>query len=203
LAHGAVLDYIDATLLPAALGIVVVSAVRLRRPPFPPSLPIVFALLAFVLLLLPHIRPPPVLALRGGRPRVPPARPAGREKSRGDQGGGGAAMSLGQLLLVIFTFNLLTFGNGSAVLALLQHRLVDGGVLNLDQFLYAYALGRVTPGQNNLYLASIGYMISGWLGALGAIVAIQLPGYLVLPVLKGYERVRHQRSVQGFIRGLT
>lgn len=112
-------------------------------------------------------------------------------------------MSLGQLLVVIFTYNLLTFGNGSAVLALLQHRLVDGGVLNLDQFLYAYALGRVTPGQNNLYLASIGYMIYGWLGALAAIVAIQLPGYLVLPVLKGYERVRHQRSVQGFIRGLT
>jgi chromate transporter len=112
-------------------------------------------------------------------------------------------MSLGQLLVVIFTYNLLTFGNGAAVLALLQHRLVGDGVLNLDQFLYAYALGRVTPGQNNLYLASIGYMIYGWLGALAAIVAIQLPGYLVLPVLKGYERVRHQRSVQGFIRGLT
>ena len=112
-------------------------------------------------------------------------------------------MSLGQLLVVIFTYNLLTFGNGSAVLALLQHRLVDTGVLNLDQFLYAYALGRVTPGQNNLYLASVGYMIYGWLGALAAIVAIQVPGYLVIPVLKGYERVRHQRSVQGFIRGLT
>ena len=112
-------------------------------------------------------------------------------------------MSLPQLLIVIFTYNLLTFGNGAAVLALLQHRLVDGGILNLDQFLYAYALGRVTPGQNNLYLASVGYMIYGWLGALAAIVAIQLPGYLVLPVLKGYERVRHQRSVQGFIRGIT
>jgi chromate transporter len=112
-------------------------------------------------------------------------------------------VSLGQLVVVIFTYNLLTFGNGGAVLALLQHRLVDGGVLGLSQFLYAYALGRVTPGQNNLYLASVGYMICGWLGALGAILAIQLPGYLVIPVLKGYERVRHQRSVQGFIRGLT
>jgi chromate transporter len=112
-------------------------------------------------------------------------------------------VSLVQFVVVIFTYNLLTFGNGGAVLALLQHRLVDGDVLGLSQFLYAYALGRVTPGQNNLYLASIGYMICGWLGALGAIVAIQLPGYLVIPVLKGYERVRHQRAVQGFIRGLT
>ena len=38
---------------------------------------------------------------------------------------------------------------------------------------------------------------------MAAIVAIQVPGYLVLPVLKGYERVRDLRSVQGFIRGLT
>lgn len=113
-------------------------------------------------------------------------------------------MSLPQLVLVIFTFNILAFGNGSAVLALLQHRLVqDAHVLTLDQFLYAYALGRVTPGQNNLYLASVGYMIYGALGALAAMIAIQIPGYLVIPVLKGYERVRHQRAVQGFIRGLT
>jgi chromate transport protein ChrA len=83
------------------------------------------------------------------------------------------------------------------VLVLLQHRLVqDSGILNLDQFLYAYALGRVTPGQNNLYLASVGYMIAGILGSLAAIIAIQIPGYLVLPVLKGYERVREQRQKQ-------
>ncbi len=113
-------------------------------------------------------------------------------------------MSFAHLVVVIVTYNLLAFGNGAALLALLQHRLVqDGGILNLDQFLYAYALGRVTPGQNNLYLASIGYMIYGWLGALTAVAAIQVPGYLVLPVLKIYERVRHVRSVQGFIRGLT
>ena len=42
LAHGAVLDYIDATLLPAALGIVVISALRLGRPLFRFSLDTVF-----------------------------------------------------------------------------------------------------------------------------------------------------------------
>jgi chromate transporter len=113
-------------------------------------------------------------------------------------------MSLPQLVLVILVYNLLAFGNGSAILALLQHRLVqDAGLLSLDQFLYAYALGRVTPGQNNLYLASIGYMAYGWLGAFLAIVAIQIPGYVVLPVLKIYERLRDLGWVQGFIRGLA
>ncbi len=81
-------------------------------------------------------------------------------------------MSFPQLLLVILTYNLLAFGNGSALLVMLQHRFVQDGILNLNQFLYAYALGRVTPGQNNLYLASIGYMIYGWLGACAAIIAI-------------------------------
>jgi len=113
-------------------------------------------------------------------------------------------VNFAQLVIVVLTYNLLAFGNGSALLALLQHRLVqDAGILNLDQFLYAYALGRITPGQNNLYLASIGYMIHGWLGALAAVICMQVPGYLVLPVLKVYERIRHDRSVQGFVRGLT
>ena len=113
-------------------------------------------------------------------------------------------MSFPQLLLMIFTYNLLAFGNGSALLVLLQHHLVqEAGILNPDQFLYAYALGRVTPGQNNLYLASIGFMIYGWLGALASIAAIQIGGYFVLPVLKIYDRIRQWHSVQGFVRGLT
>ena len=112
-------------------------------------------------------------------------------------------MSLFQVFIVIGTYNMLAFGNGSAVVALLQHRLVqDTGILNLDQFFYAYALGRVTPGQNNLYLASIGYMIYGWLGALAAMLSIQIGGYLVLPVLKVYDRMREVAWVQGAIRGL-
>jgi chromate transporter len=113
-------------------------------------------------------------------------------------------MSFVQLVVVVLTYNLLAFGNGSALLVLLQHYFVqEAGILNLDQFLYAYALGRITPGQNNLYLASIGYMVYGWLGALATIVCIQVPGYLVIPVVNIYERIRHDRSVQGFIRGLS
>lgn len=46
LAHGSVLDYIDATLLPAALGIVVISAVRLGRPLFRFSLDLLFVVAA-------------------------------------------------------------------------------------------------------------------------------------------------------------
>jgi chromate transporter len=113
-------------------------------------------------------------------------------------------MSLGALVGLVLGFNLLTFGNGPVMVPLLQRHLVAGtGLLTLDQFLYAYAIGRATPGQANLYVAAIGYMAYGWLGAAATVAAIQLPGYLVLPLVKGYERFRDVRAVRGFTRGLT
>ncbi|HEY3918272.1 MAG TPA: chromate transporter [Stellaceae bacterium] len=65
LAHGAVLNYINATLLPAALGIVVVSAVRLGRPIFRLSLDLAFAVVACVAALMPDVSPALVI-LAGG-----------------------------------------------------------------------------------------------------------------------------------------
>ncbi len=46
-------------------------------------------------------------------------------------------------------------------------------------------------------------MTYGWVGALASILAIQLPGYIMLPLVKGYERFREVRAVRGFTRGLT
>ncbi|HZT50516.1 MAG TPA: chromate transporter [Stellaceae bacterium] len=113
-------------------------------------------------------------------------------------------MSLGGLVLIVLGFNLLTFGNGPVMVPLLQRHLVEeSGLLTLDQFLYAYALGRATPGQANLYVAAIAYMAFGWWGALATVLAIQLPGYLVLPLLRGYERYQGVAAVRGFTRGLT
>jgi chromate transporter len=113
-------------------------------------------------------------------------------------------MSLPALVFLIFGFNLLTFGNGPVMVPLLQRHLVeDSGLLTLDQFLYAYALGRATPGQANLYVAALGYMTYGWAGAVLTIAAIQVPGYLMLPLVRGYERFREVRAVRGFTRGLT
>jgi len=65
LAHGAVLDYINATLLPAALGIVVVSAVRLARPLFRISLDLVFVAISGVVAAIPNVSPALVI-LAGG-----------------------------------------------------------------------------------------------------------------------------------------
>lgn len=65
LAQGPVLDDINATLLPAAVGIIVVSAVRLGRPIFRPSLDLVFAIAACIAALFPSISPAAII-LAGG-----------------------------------------------------------------------------------------------------------------------------------------
>jgi chromate transporter len=113
-------------------------------------------------------------------------------------------MSLFRVTLLFGLFNLMTFGNGPVMIPLLQTSLVDGArVLTQDQLLYAFTIARVTPGQANSYVASIGYMLHGWPGAIMAAVVIVLPGYLMLAALRGYERVRDSRWIGGFTRGLT
>jgi chromate transporter len=113
-------------------------------------------------------------------------------------------MSLLRLTLLVLSFNLLTFGNGPTMIPLLQHQLVQGsGTLTIDQFLYAFAIGRATPGQANLYVAAIGYMTHGLFGAVAMMAAIQLPGYLMLPLAASYERFRRIGAVRGFVRGLV
>ena len=113
-------------------------------------------------------------------------------------------MSLWKLALLIALFNLMTFGNGPVMIPLLQTHLVEGArVLSQDQLLYAFTIARVTPGQANFYVASIGYMLYGMPGAIVATLAIILPGYIMIPLLHGFEHLRDSRWIEGFTKGLT
>src|SRR5437667_11297007 len=113
-------------------------------------------------------------------------------------------MSLWKLALLIALFNLMTFGNGPVMIPLLQTHLVGGaGVLTQDQLLYAFTLARITPGQANLYVASIGYMLFGVPGAILSIAVIALPSYLMIPLLRSYEFVRGNPFVHGLTRRLA
>jgi chromate transport protein ChrA len=100
--------------------------------------------------------------------------------------------------------NVLTFGNGSVMAALLQNEFVQQAhALSNEQLLYAFALGRVTPGQANLYVASIAYMMFGLPGAVLSMVVIAAPSYLMIPLLRSYQFVRGVGAVRGFTRGLA
>ncbi len=113
-------------------------------------------------------------------------------------------MTLGRLLALLFTANVLTFGSGRVMVPILQRALVqDTGALTLDQFLYAFTVGRITPGPANLYVTAIGYMLYGPLGAFLTVVVVLLPAYLVVPLHAGYRRFARSGAVRGFGRGLT
>jgi chromate transport protein ChrA len=113
-------------------------------------------------------------------------------------------MNLWKLTVMIALFNLMTFGNGPVMVPLLQTHLVDGArVLTVDQLLYAFTIARVTPGQANFYVASVGYMLYGMPGAAFTTLAIILPGYVMIPLLRGYEQLRHSDWIKGFTKGLT
>jgi chromate transport protein ChrA len=69
----------------------------------------------------------------------------------------------------------MTFGNGPVMIPLLQTNLVGGsGVLTQNQLIYAFTIARVTPGQADLYVASIGYMLYEMPSAVLTTLAIML-----------------------------
>lgn len=113
-------------------------------------------------------------------------------------------MSLWKFALLVGLFNLMILGNGPVMIPLLQIYLGNGsGVLMQDQLLYAFTIARVTPGQANFYITSIGYMLFGMPGAILATLAITLPGYNMIPLLNGYEHLRRSPWINAFTRGLT
>lgn len=111
-------------------------------------------------------------------------------------------MTLWRLVVLIAAFNAMTFGNGPVMIPLLRDALVGGGILTNDQLLYAFTVARITPGQANVYVASIAYMLFGLSGAVLCTLALVIPGYLMLPLEYGYGLLRSARVVSGFTRGL-
>jgi chromate transporter len=113
-------------------------------------------------------------------------------------------MSLWDMLASLFIANISTFGNGTVMTAVLQRMFVqDAHVLTNEQLLFAFALARVTPGQANLYVASIAYMMFGMPGAVLSMVVIAVPSYIMLPLMRGYETLRKIQAVPRFTRGLA
>jgi len=113
-------------------------------------------------------------------------------------------VTLWDMLAQLAVTNVLSFGNGTVMAAVLQNSFVrQAHALTNEQLLYAFALARVTPGQANLYVASIAYMMFGMPGAALSMVVIAVPSYLMIPLLRSYEFVRDNRAVRGLTRGVA
>lgn len=100
----------------------------------------------------------------------------------------------------------LVFGGGHVVLPLLQSEVVAPGWVSPDQFLAGYGAAQAVPGPLFTFAAYLGAILepepNGILGAILALVALFLPGFLlligVLPFWDGFRaRPQAQSAMQG------
>jgi chromate transporter len=90
-------------------------------------------------------------------------------------------MNVLALLWVFGTLSVLAVGGGTAVLPEMKELVVNQHHwLTSDQFGQIYSLGQLAPGPNMLMVAVIGYRVSGYLGALAALVGFFLPAGLIM-----------------------
>ncbi len=98
-----------------------------------------------------------------------------------------------------------TFGGGDPTIAALQRELVDRRrAITPHQYSILYALARITPGTNMLALcAGAGWTLSGWAGALIAVLAVTVPSAVIAVLLvTGFERVAQSFVAATAIRAM-
>jgi chromate transporter len=85
------------------------------------------------------------------------------------------------LVLVFAPLSLISFGGGQAIVADMQHQVVDiKGWMQGPQFADLFALSRAAPGPSTLIAALIGWQVAGFVGAIVATLAIYIPSSLAV-----------------------
>jgi chromate transporter len=102
----------------------------------------------------------------------------------------------------------LVFGGGHVVLPLLQAEVVPPGWVTDSEFLAGYGAAQAVPGPLFTFAAYLGAVMhappGGWTGAALALVAIFLPGsLLVLGALPFWDALRGRPSFQSALRGIN
>jgi chromate transporter len=114
-----------------------------------------------------------------------------------------SSSTMGQLFVFFFKAGCLTFGSGLVIVPFLEKGLVrQTGWLNGREFLFAVAVGMLSPGPVVITATFVGYLVGGFWGSLVATIGIFLPSFLLIlfvaPIL---VRHRENPNVQGFIKG--
>jgi len=109
------------------------------------------------------------------------------------------------LVLVFAPLSLLSFGGGQAIVADMQHQVVDvRHWLTGPQFADLFALSRAAPGPSTLIAALIGWQMAGFFGAVVATLAIYIPSsFVVYGAVRWWHAAAASPWRGAFERGLT
>lgn len=123
----------------------------------------------------------------------------------GGSAGGAVPLGLGPLFLAFVKIGSVLYGSGYVLLAFLDADLVQRFQwLTQSQLLDAVAVGQVTPGPVFTTATFVGYVLSGWWGAILATVGIFLPAFvfvgLSIPLI---SRLRQSPLASAFLDGLN
>lgn len=115
---------------------------------------------------------------------------------------GDGLLSLGLFFLKV---GALLFGSGMVLFAFIQQDVVNRlGWLTQRQLVDAIAVGQMTPGPVLSSATFIGYLVSGWDGAVVATVAVFLPSFFITALLGRYlPRLRNWPLGQAFLKGIN
>lgn len=97
------------------------------------------------------------------------------------------------------------FGSGLAIIPFLQAGVVNQmGWLNEQQFLDSVAVAMITPGPVVITVGFIGFLVSGFAGAVVAALGVFLPCFIftVLPA-PYFKKIAKNTSVKAFVDGIT
>ena len=95
------------------------------------------------------------------------------------------------------------FGGGHVVLPLLEKDVVPTGWVSADQFLAGYGLAQGLPGPLFTFAVYLGTLIAGWPGAFVGLVAIFLPGMLLMAgVYPFWQLLKSHRFFQKIMSGV-
>lgn len=113
-----------------------------------------------------------------------------------------------ELFAVFYRAGALVFGGGHVVLPLLQAEVVPPGWVSEQTFLAGYGAAQAVPGPLFTFAAFLGASMNeaptGWTGGAIALVAIFVPGFLlVVGALPFWEALRRSARMQAALAGIN
>lgn len=112
--------------------------------------------------------------------------------------------SMSWLAAEMYRSGALVFGGGHVVLPWLQEGFVSSGEVPVDAFLAGYGVAQAMPGPLFTFSAFLGGVSGGVTGAVIALVAVFLPGVLlVFAGLPLWQWLRHHKAARSVLAGVN